>query len=155
MAVASFEVFCSHLCALIGAPVPTLEPGPTGVVAFTVCYRDATVGFIKPDDTMEPGVLMMVVFGAPPEDIEDDVLRVVLDSNFLMLGMDAPMFARNPATREISLHRSFTLLQADVHTILNAVVQAAEMAANWKRTYFLGVPLEEGAGVRSASREIA
>lgn len=140
MAVASFEVFCADLCALMGTPVPSLEPSPAGIVAFTVKYRDATIGFIKPDETMEPGVLMLICLGAPPLKLEPEVTRVLLDSNFLMMGMNSPVYARNPVTREISLHRSFTLLQSDVHTILQAVVSAADVAKNWRETYFLDAP---------------
>jgi hypothetical protein len=137
MAVASFEVFCADLCALMGVPAPPLEPSPAGVIGFTVEYRGAKVAFIKPDETREPGILMMVTFGTPPAEIEADVLRVLMEGNFLMMGMNAPVYARHPLTSEISLHHNFPLLQTDVHTIAAAIENAAEMAQIWARSYFL------------------
>jgi hypothetical protein len=137
MAVASFEDFCVELCGLMGAPVPELEPSPSGIIGFTVNYRDTVIGFMKPAETMEPGVLMLVQLGAAPRERQLEVLRILMEANFLMWGVCAPHYALNPATGAISLHYAFTVSQASAQSIFQSVLRSADIVQNWRETYFL------------------
>jgi hypothetical protein len=140
MAVSSFEDFCASLSGLMGVDPPPLQPDDMGAVGFTVIYRDARIGFMRADFGADPGLLMMVEFGAPPPEQELQILRHLLDANFLMGGMGAPAFERDPATGEISLRHSFLLSQVSVQGVFQDIADAAEAVANWRESHFLEAP---------------
>jgi hypothetical protein len=152
MAIATFDDFCDSICDLIGVAAPTLEPDASGLVGFTVTHHETAISFLKADRGDEPGILMMVDFGAPPADKAPAVMLSLLDANFLMMGVGAPSFGRNPATGEISLQQSFLLSQVDVRNIYQGIANAADTVATWRKTNFhdespLPHHMLEGAGV--------
>src|SRR5262249_8827948 len=104
MAIASFEAFCASISELIGVQPPSLAPDPMGNTGFTVTYRDARIGFLRAERGGEQAVLILVEFGAPQPGQELQTLRALLDSNYLMLDVGAPSFARNPLSGDISLN---------------------------------------------------
>ncbi len=132
MPAATFKDFCLMLCSLIDVTPPDLTPDAQGVVGFTVDCQGASVNFMEGEYGSEPGLLMSVMFGAPPADQELEVLRSLMDANFLLAGMMAPAFVRNPATGEIALHQSYLLSQVDVQGIYQGIANAAAAVEAWR-----------------------
>lgn len=133
MPAATFKDFCLMLCSLIDVTPPHLTPDSRGVVGFTVDCQGASVNFMEGEYGGEPGLLMSVMFGAPPADQELEVLRSLLDANFLLAGMMAPAFVRNPSTGEIALHQSYLLSQVDVQSIYRGIANAAGAVQAWRQ----------------------
>jgi hypothetical protein len=137
MSMASFEDVCTSLCELIGVEPPLLQPDAMGAVGFTVTYRQAVVAFEQAQFGSDAGLVMTVEFGAPPPEQELEVLRHLLDANFLMGGAGAPAFERDPASGRISLRRSLLLSQVAVQDLYGDIAEAAEAVAQWRDAHFL------------------
>jgi hypothetical protein len=138
MPAANFDDFCTSLCTLIGVPPPVLEPDANGVIAFTVIHRDARIAFVDRARGNQPGVLMIVEFGAAPPEKELEILRGLMEANFLMTGVGAPAFVLNPLTREISFHQSYLLSEVDVPAVYQGLATAANAVHEWNEDHFLG-----------------
>jgi hypothetical protein len=145
MAVESFEDFCVSTCHLMSVEVPPLEPDESGMVGFHVTCRGANVAFMKGENDGEPALRMIVEFGPPPPEKELEILRGLMDANFLMGGMGAPAFVRNPSTGEVLLQHSLRLSQVDVQDVCCGIENAVDAVAKWKTTHFFDEPVSYGA----------
>jgi hypothetical protein len=132
MAVSSFNDFCTSLCGLVDVEPPPLAPDEKGIVGFTITCDGANVSFIAGEYGGHPAMLMAVVFGVPPEGREAEVLRSLMDANYMMTGMVPPAFVRNPADGTISLHQSYLLSQVEVESIYRGVSNAAAAVETWR-----------------------
>jgi hypothetical protein len=137
MALQSFEDFCTSLCAVLGVDAPPLDPDMYGDVGFTVTYRGAHIGFTQSGHGEARAALMSVTFGLPPPDKEAEILRALMEANYLMARFGAPAFMRNPVTGEISLHYCMQLSQVDIPTVYSSIAHAAEAVAEWNKGHFL------------------
>ena len=137
MPVTSFDDFCASICDLIGVDPPPLEADANGVVGFTVTHREARIAFVERERGNQPGVLRIVEFGAAPAEKELQVLRGLMEANYLMTGVGAPAFVLNPVTGEISFHESFLLSEVDVQAVYQSIATAADAVDEWKKTHFV------------------
>ena len=132
MAVMNFDDLCTSLCSLAGVAAPSLEPDENGLVGFTLNRDGVDIGFVQGESGGEPGMLMIVDFGTPKDGSKQEVLRELLETNFLISGVGAPAFVRNPFTGAIALHQSCLLSQAHVEELYQVSVRASDAAIRWK-----------------------
>lgn len=144
MPATDFADFCGSLCEVVGAMPPALSPDEHGVVGFTVSYDGVKIGFAQAELGGETGVTMVAQFGAIDEAHELRMLRQLLDTNFMLSGICAPAFVRNPVTGEIALHQSWLLSLVNVPEVFEAVGRMASTVTRWKQGAFL--EKDEGQG---------
>lgn len=149
MPYSSFAEFGAALCAAAGVAAPVIAPDSTGLAAFHLVQGDVVSNFIHLDESGIDDVMLLITFGAVPEHLELDVLRMVSDANFSLLGAAAPVFGRNPATGEIVLRQSFSLGRDDAHDAYGTLLQLSQFARDWRADPLLGQihDLPHGAGV--------
>lgn len=140
MALTSFDDLCASLCSLVGIDAPQLAPDEDGVVGFTITLDEVDIGFVQGARDGEPGMLMVANFGAPDEASEVRVLRELMSANFLLSGVGAPAFVRNPVTREFSLHQSWLLSQITAQDLYQTTLRAANAVKLCKAGSFLRPP---------------
>lgn len=132
MPVVSFEEACTSLCELMGVEPPALVEDAAAGVGFTVTFREAVSTFVPAMLGEDAALLMTVSFGAPPPDREAEALRQLMNANFLMGGIGAPAFGRDPETREVSLRRSLLLSQVQAQDLYRDIAEAALAVAQWR-----------------------
>jgi hypothetical protein len=137
LAVPSFEDFCESICKLIGVQPPSLSEGEEDELAFEVTLDDVQVEFAQDASAGEPGFLMSIQFGPPPAELEATVLAELMNANFELAGVGTPWFSRSRRTRDVYLHKAYTLAQADVHDIYASLARAAGASLQWRKTYCL------------------
>lgn len=136
MSLMDFKDLCTSLCELVGAQAPDLVPDSNGTLAFTVTVDDVDTGVVLDDSGPEPGALLVTVLGTPEEAGELQLLRGLLDTNFIVSGVGAPSFVRNPVTGEIALHQPLLLSQVTAQDVYDKVVRATGTMARWKAGLF-------------------
>jgi hypothetical protein len=140
----TFEQFCVDLCALVDVPPPELGDEAQGERGFTiglggaeVSFRDGALGHLA-------AVMMSTRFGAPPADMESEVLRALMDANHELAGIGSPAFVRDPANGEISLVSTILLSDVDVQAVYASLVRATQAVAEWDETHFLAPAMGMG-----------
>lgn len=136
MSLLDFKDLCTSLCELVGAPAPDLAPDSNGTLAFTVTVDDVDTGVVLDDSGPEPGALLITVLGVPEGSSELQILRGLLDTNFIMSGVGAPSFVRNPLNGEIALNQPLLFSQVRAQDVYDKVLRATGTMARWKAGLF-------------------
>jgi hypothetical protein len=138
MALKNLQDLCSGICDSLGVPAPNLAADPLGTVSFTLRIQDIDIDLIElaegaPDvDSEGPRLQLAVSFGAVPPGHESALLPLLLESNFLMMGENAPAFARDPRTGDIALQCGIALADTDVDAVCRALVALSDAARKLK-----------------------
>jgi hypothetical protein len=105
MSFSSFSQFADALCKQAGAETPPLNPDSAGMVTFHMIVGDVTVNITHGTcgDGPDSEAFILVTFGLIPADQELEVLTLLAEANFSMLGADMPVLGLNPATAEVVL----------------------------------------------------
>ena len=140
MPFSSFQEFTAAICARLDIEPPVLQPDADGTVGFTLTHEGTQVSLAESRYGELPSTLMLVEFGAVPSQQEHAALLGLMDANFMMMGMDTPTFARNPATGCIVMTRSLLLSQADIDAVLDSLSGVKEAMRMWQGGYFLDDP---------------
>lgn len=154
MPLADFEDLCTSLCDLVGVEPPRLVPDAYGNLAFTITMDGVDVGFVKDELGGEPGAIMITSFGVPDASMELQVLRRVLDANFMVSAIGSAMFVRNPLTGEIVLHRPLLLARMNAQDAYKSVMKSLEALDEWQAGKFFGAPEKESFSGRGFGGEV-
>ncbi len=146
MPFTDFTDFCASLCTLIGVEPEPLVPDEDGIVGFTANCDGVDIGFMEAHSGDEPGVVMMADFGNADEATELEVLRELLNTNFLLSGIAAPAFVRNPITGELAFHQSWLLSQVSAQDAYERMANAADVVHRWKAGTLLSPRAMPGSG---------
>ena len=96
--------------------------------------------------------LVYADFGALPSERQNAVLLRLLETNMYMFGVNSPSFTYNPENQHVLLMFRVPLVNASADGVLEILEGIAELAAGWRKDYYL---LDEGQGsstVRDASK---
>lgn len=144
MAVHDFSDLTIGLCGLLELPMPSLEPNEAGTVGFTVVYDGARIGFVQAEGGDAADLLMLVELGPVPPEKELEVLRGLMDANYVMRAGGAPAFTRHPHTQDIVLRYSFKYAEVDVDRLVDSLATAADAVVNWREAHFTLPPPSDG-----------
>lgn len=142
MAVASFQALCEGMCGIFGVTPPALRADANGLTGFTLQLLGVDISVVEAPAGSKAGVFMLVEFGSPPEGRELQAWHALLDANFLMLGVDAPSFSRNPVTGGVVLQHACALHDATCEGLCAKLRAIAEVAVRWREDCFLGDPAD-------------
>jgi hypothetical protein len=140
MSFATFAQFGAALCESAGVAFPDPTPAPDGIVAFHLIFQDVVVNLAHLAAPGNQDVFILVTFGTVPQDLELQVLRLMLDANFSMLGGAAPVFGRNPETEEVVLRQVVRLSEIDAPEAFAAIGRSVELARQWRANPTLTQP---------------
>ena len=135
MALKNLQELCNGICASLDMPAPTLAPDPLGTVSFTLRIQDIDIDLIETDEGEEgdgPRLHLAVNFGAVPPGHESALLPLLLESNFLMMGENAPAFGRDPHSGNISLQCGIALADTHVDAVCRTLVALSDAARKLK-----------------------
>ncbi len=138
MALKNLQDLCSGICASLGVPAPALVADPLGTVSFTLRIHDIDIDLIEIDDGAQghasdgPRLLLVVNFGAVAPGRESALLPLLLESNFLMMGENAPAFARDPHTGDIALQCGIAMADTHVDAVCHTLIALADAARKLK-----------------------
>jgi hypothetical protein len=138
MALQNLQELCKGICASLGMPAPTLAPDPQGTVSFTLRIDDIDIDLIEIDEGDQgeagggPLLQLAVNFGAVPPGHESALLPLLLESNFLMMGENAPAFGRDPRTGDIALQCGIALATTHVDAVCRALIALSDAAKKLK-----------------------
>jgi hypothetical protein len=125
---------------MLGVEPPSLQPDANGIVGFTIVHQGARVELVEREWAGQPGMLMLVELGRLPADGELEILRGLMEANFLMSGLEGAAFALDPCTGEVSFRESFALSRLDAHALYRSIEAAAGAVQQWKEEAFLEAP---------------
>jgi len=134
MALKNLQELCNGICASLGRPAPTLAADKLGVLSFTLRIEDIDIDLVEigGDEGVGPQLLVAVNFGAVPPGQESALLPHLLESNFLMMGENAPAFGRDPRSGDIALQCAIALADTSVDAVCRALVALADAAKKLK-----------------------
>lgn len=136
MSLSDFNDLCTSLCDLVGVDAPSLQRDEHGTLAFTITVDEVDTGIVFDDAAPEPGALLITSLGIPDESIERQLLRRLLDTNFIVSGVHSPSFNRNPATGEIALHQPCLLSHVTAQDIYDKLIRATKIKLQWDAGVF-------------------
>jgi hypothetical protein len=134
MSFSSFSQFADALCKEAGAETPPLNPDSAGMVTFHMIVGDVTVNITHGTcgDGPDSEAFILVTFGLIPADQELEVLTLLAEANFSMLGADMPVLGLNPATAEVVLRQRVVLKETDATSAFELIIRLARLAQQWR-----------------------
>jgi hypothetical protein len=134
MAVGSFEDLCAGFCDVVKVPPPALSVDAQGLVGFHVLLRGATVNLVHCPQTSPDHVFVVFELGPigqeGPASFAD--LQTLLEANFRLLRVHAPVFSRNPATGDAVLQYVFPLFDATPHGLYELIDEGVDWVSQWR-----------------------
>ncbi|CAN5664280.1 hypothetical protein BH11PSE7_BH11PSE7_20220 [soil metagenome] len=131
-----FLEFAHALCASAGAATPPLEPDANGMITFHMILHDVAVNITSliagEALTAQEDAFILVTFGDIPAGQELDVLTLLAEANFTMVGADMPVFGMNPATRQIVLRQRVVLAQTNAASAFEFIVRMVDLVLDWR-----------------------
>ena len=133
MAVSSFGHLCAGLCDLVKVQAPPLVEDALGRVGFHVVMRGVTVNLVHCPHACPDHVFLLFEFGPIGQDGPDSFadLQSMLEANFVLLQVNAPVFSRNPATGDAVLQYVFQLFDATPHGLHAMIEHGVGMVERW------------------------
>jgi hypothetical protein len=131
-----FLEFADALCTVAGAATPLFEPEASGMLTFHMILHDVAVNIttIVAGEAMaaQDDAFILVTFGDIPAGQELEVLTLLAEANFTMVGVDMPVFGLNPATRQVVLRQRVVLAETDPVSAFEFIVRLVDLALDWR-----------------------
>lgn len=115
----------------------TDEPAPTGLDTLAVVIDGVGVALTYHADYKNDCAFVFTEFGSIPPEQELEVMRKLLDVNFLLYRGGAPTFTRDPDSGRIVLLSEIPLQQATPAMVLHYLRQLVSQALQWRRDHYL------------------
>lgn len=147
-----FEDFCRQLCAAAGLAMPGLGAEGGTPPALGISYHGVEIGLVQASAQDASAAVMLVDFGPAPAQRQAEVFRVLLESNFLMLGERAPAFGINPASGHVVYQHGFRIADADPQALCAQLGTLTAAVARWRET---PLPLDEAAWASPVPGDLA
>lgn len=132
MAHPTFTQFSEALCTAAGVQAPDLTTGEEGLLAFHLILRDVTIDLLHLQDQPVPEFMVLVTFGEIPEASERQVLRMMAEANFSLLGSGVPVYGCNPDSGQMVLRLSVPLHEADPVQTFRLLQRLTELVLQWR-----------------------
>jgi hypothetical protein len=134
MAVSSFEEMCAGFCELIAVSPPVLRADANGLVAFHVVLRNATVILAHRPATSKDHFFVLFELGPISGQAESAAteMQALLEANFVLLQVNAPVFSRNPATGDAVLQYVFPLFDTTVTGLYELIDKEIDRLFRWR-----------------------
>jgi hypothetical protein len=143
MVVYSFDELCHAMCEILGVAAPAVTTSDNTVPAFSVTYKDVSLCLLQAAvDDAEHGVLM-IDYGPVPETRQLEVLRSLLEANFLMAGARPPAFSINPVSDHVICQMGFALALADPVALCQSLEPLVTAVHRWRDGHCLMPRFEE------------
>jgi hypothetical protein len=136
MAAAGFEHLCAGFCELVQLPTPALKADDRGLIAFHVVLRGATVNLVHRPAVSPDHVFVLFELGPIGHDGSDSVSQLValLEANFVLLELNAPVFSRNPATGDAILQYVYPLFEATPNDLYELIDKEIDRISHWRES---------------------
>ena len=131
-----FLDFADALCTIAGAATPPLEPDANGMLTFHMILHDVAVNIttIVADENIngQDDAFILVTFGPIPAGQELEVLTLLAEANFTMLGADMPVLGLNPGTAQVVLRQRVVLAETDPASTYESILRLVDLALDWR-----------------------
>lgn len=132
MPFASFTQFSAALCETAGVAAPELKADEQGLIAFHLAMGDVYVNVVHMAVPENEDAFVLVIFGLLPEQRKLEVLELLAETNFTMIGAGAPVLGLDPATAEVVLRQHIRLSEAEAADVLADIFRFTEAARQWR-----------------------
>ena len=133
MTLNAFIELCASISTAAGIEIPDVAQDEEGLASITIEKDGVSVAVAHRSDL--PGrVIVALGLGAVAEEDDYKACRILMESNFLMMGERAtPCIGRNPSTREFVLHYTHQLEGTRGVEIYGSALAMIEVAKDWQR----------------------
>lgn len=143
MATALFQSLCNDFCEAAGVAPQELTENLEGFVAFTARLKAVDVSIIHMPDSHPHSAFVLVDFGDVPPELEGPALRVLMHTNFALLGEEpVSSFSIHPVSGRVTLQATYALAGATGTGLLQAVNTLVDLALKWRAGYLLDAPAQ-------------
>lgn len=147
-----FKDFCHRLCEAAGVAMPRLDRDGGTPPALGIDYHGVQIGLVQASTQDASAAVMLVDFGPAPAQRQAEVFRVLLESNFLMLGERAPAFGINPASGHVVYQHGFRIADADPQALCAQLDTLTATVMRWRET---PLPLDDAAWAAPGPGDLA
>jgi hypothetical protein len=142
MAIANFEQLCAGFCEVVAVPPPALRTDNLGLTAFHVILRGETVNLVHRPKASADHVFVLFELGPLPDDATDPLgqITALLDANFALLQLNAPMFSRNPQTGDVLLQYIYPLFEATPAGLYELIDLGIESVESLRASFHARIP---------------
>lgn len=133
MSISNLSALCEGICALACVPAPVLQPDAQGLLAFHLTLNETAISVLQWPLVDSGFALIVAELGDLPTESELDLLRGLLNANFVPPARHAPTFARNPANGQALLQLPFLLENATAASVHDAMQRVEQLASPWRR----------------------
>lgn len=116
----------------------TDQPAPKGLDTLALVIDGVGVALTYHADYKNDCAFVFTEFGSIAPEQELDVLRKLLEVNFLLYRGGAPTFTRDPDSGRIVLLSEIPLQQATPAMVLHYLRQLVSQALQWRSEHYLG-----------------
>ena len=142
MHIPSFDELKISLCEIAGVEPPQLQEDDDGIAAFTLELDGVATSLLQYRGRPDSFILASRLGAVAPAD-ESNASRMLMESNFLMLGEAAtPCVGRNPITGDFVLHFTYRLAEASGADVYQTIVRMTELAQEWRERLSLRMDTE-------------
>ena len=132
-----FDSFCHRLCEALGLPMPERAGEDDALPALTLTIEGIEVGLVQASKADDEHAILLAEFGPLPEQEPLQACLVLLDTNFIMMSRQPPVFSRHPLNGSIFLHHGFRLADADPQAFEAQAREVVGAIQRWRAGEFL------------------
>lgn len=132
MTISSFEQLCAGLCELHDVKPPALAPDENGKSVCILNFGDVTVTALAFEVRLPDAVYLLADLGPAPDPDSASSWLAMLDTNAVLLCLDAPRFACNPVTGRVLIQWACSLGRIDITQAYQRMGHMAAMAHQWR-----------------------
>jgi hypothetical protein len=139
MTTDAFKHLCDGLCDLMQEPRFDLPELIEGTIAFHLNVRDVAVSVLHYPQSCAGYAFVVFELGAVPDGDPrmPQILRELLNANFVLAHPHPPTLSCNPATGDVVLRCTRPLAEATPVGLFEMIGHGVNAASQWRRTFFL------------------
>lgn len=132
-----FVQFCQGLCTALQVECPDLGSGETPGASITITVDGVEFGLMASSSGDEEISILLVELGPFAAGKELSQCRVLLQSNFLLMGRDAPVFTLHPTQGSVFVHQVVCLdASLSPAAVLEQLRGFAQLVRRWREGEF-------------------
>lgn len=142
MTTPQLQNLCEGFCEIAHVARPELREQHDGIVAFSVLWHNVTVDVMARPAADPHNIFVLFDLGLPDLSRADlsHVLLALLQSNFMALRANQPVFSCHPETGTVVLQWALALAHTRPSDLHQVIQEGVSLARLWRQDYFLAAP---------------
>jgi hypothetical protein len=142
MSTHHLQLLCEGFCEIAHVALPELREQHDGIVAFSVLWHNVTVDVMARPAADPHNIFVLFDLGLPDLSRADlsQVLLALLQSNFMAMRANQPVFSCHPETGTVVLQWAMPLADTRPTGLHQVIQEGVSLARLWRQDYFLASP---------------